>query len=105
MSEYIDNVVVKLKRQYGKDELVAHMLKEQKEKDLEIGMLKSEVDELKYNLDRVLKTDEKTKQRLQQLRSWKSLQDENKSLKEKAKKFEKEYNRVFLELIKEKNKP
>ena len=45
-SNYIDNALIRLKRQYGKDELVAVLIKEIKSKDIEIGKLKSEIDYL-----------------------------------------------------------
>ena len=47
------DVLIKLRRQYGKDELVLHLLKVNSELNIELGKLKSEVlyleNELKIN--------------------------------------------------------
>jgi SMC interacting uncharacterized protein involved in chromosome segregation len=48
--DYFDNVLIKLKREYNMDELVASLIKQISEKDVLIGQLKSEIDELKYEL-------------------------------------------------------
>jgi predicted RNase H-like nuclease (RuvC/YqgF family) len=49
----IQDVLIKLRRQYGKDELVLHLLKVNSELNIELGKLKSEVlyleNELKVN--------------------------------------------------------
>jgi hypothetical protein len=47
---YFDRCLIKLKRDYGKDEFVAHLLKLLKERDIEIGKLNSEIDYLTYEL-------------------------------------------------------
>jgi hypothetical protein len=49
--DYLDNVLIKLKRKYGKDEAVAALIKQIKEKDLEIGKLSAEIDHLNSELD------------------------------------------------------
>jgi len=48
--EYIDNVLIKLKREYGKDELVMALNKQLSDKDVEIGQLKSEIEHLEREL-------------------------------------------------------
>ena len=48
--DYLDNVLIKLKRQYEKDEAVAALIKKLKEKDLEIGKLSAEIDYLNSEL-------------------------------------------------------
>ena len=48
--DYIDRTLIKLKRQYRKDELVAALLKQISEKDVELGKLRSEVDYLQNEL-------------------------------------------------------
>ena len=45
-----DNVLIRLKRKYSKDELVSGLIRQLSEKDVEIGKLKSEICELNYNL-------------------------------------------------------
>ena len=47
---YEDNVLIRLRRDYSKDELVAFALKTIKDKDIELGKLKSYIDELEFNL-------------------------------------------------------
>jgi hypothetical protein len=46
---YEDNVLIKLRRDYAKDEVVMYALNKLKEKDIEIGILKSEIHELQDN--------------------------------------------------------
>ena len=59
MSKYIDDVVVKLKRVYSKDELVVKMINEQTSLKKEINLLKTQNDRLKYKLKKILKLDKK----------------------------------------------
>jgi hypothetical protein len=59
MSKYIDDVVVKLKRVYSKDELVVTMINEQALLKKEINLLKTQNDRLKYKLKKILKLDKK----------------------------------------------
>ena len=59
MSKYIDDVVVKLKRVYSKDELVVKMINEQTSLKKEINLLKTQNDRLKYKLKKLLKLDKK----------------------------------------------
>lgn len=47
---YEDRVLVRLKRQYSKDEYVSVLLKKLSKSEVEKGMLKSEVDELIFRL-------------------------------------------------------
>lgn len=48
--DYIERTMIKLQRQYSKDELVAALLKQISEKDIEIGKLCAEVDYLQNEL-------------------------------------------------------
>lgn len=41
--DFFDRALLKLKRKYGKDELVSSLVKQVQGKDLEIGKLKSEI--------------------------------------------------------------
>ena len=59
MSKYIDDVVVKLKRVYSKDELVVNMINEQTSLKKEINLLNTQKDRLKYKLKKILKLDKK----------------------------------------------
>lgn len=47
---YIDRTLVRLRRQYSKDEVVAGLNSKLKEKDIEIGKLLSEIDYLNNKL-------------------------------------------------------
>lgn len=49
-SDYIEGVLIRLRRKYGKDEYIGALLKEIKNRDVEIGKLKSEVDYLNIEL-------------------------------------------------------
>ena len=59
MSKYIEDVVVKLKRVYSKDELVVNMINEQTSLKKEINLLNTQKDRLKYKLKKILKLDKK----------------------------------------------
>ena len=50
-TDYIDRTLIKLKRKYGKDELVASLIKQIKEDQIKIGQLSSEIDYLKNELE------------------------------------------------------
>lgn len=47
--DFIDNVLIKLKRKYRKDEVLSAVIKENSELKVEIGQLKSEIDYLTEN--------------------------------------------------------
>ena len=50
-TDYIDRTIIKLKRKYGKDELVATLIKQIKEDQVLIGQLSSEIDYLRNELE------------------------------------------------------
>ena len=54
MSDYIDNILVKLKRKYGKDELVASLIKENNELKNKNTELNLEIIEARRTVKRVL---------------------------------------------------
>lgn len=98
MADYIDKLVVKLKRKHSKDELVAHLVKKESELKKEIGILKSERDEAMYKLDKLVKLDNNTKSRIGQMILYKKLKSENNALKAKCTKLAKEKD-VFLQQL------
>lgn len=49
--DFIDNTLIRLKREYTKDEVVSALYKKLSERDIEIGGLKSHIDELEYSLN------------------------------------------------------
>ena len=88
MSKYIDDVVVKLKRVYSKDELVVKMINEQTSLKKEINLLKTQNDRLKYKLKKLLKLDKKeiiaVKAEMKEKSIYKNMQKEIDSLREKC---------------------
>jgi chromosome segregation ATPase len=50
---YEDDTLIRLRRQYSKDETVAALSKKLSEADVKNGMLQSEIDELKHDLSKV----------------------------------------------------
>lgn len=50
MSGYIERALIKLKREYGREELFSTLINQVREKDFRIGELTSEVDELKHEV-------------------------------------------------------
>lgn len=55
-NNFYDEALIKLRRQYGKDELVAVLTKQLSQKDFEIGQLKSYIDELEDTLKKTQNT-------------------------------------------------
>lgn len=54
--DYFDNVLIKLRRQYSKDEVVAALSKKISELEIENGTLKSEIEHLEFELKKYKKT-------------------------------------------------
>lgn len=50
--DYIDRVLIKLRREYSKDELVTYLFNKTKTLELENGQLKAEIDHLTHCLDK-----------------------------------------------------
>lgn len=53
--DYFDNVLIKLRRQYSKDEAVAALSKKISELEIENGALKSEIEHLEFELKKYKK--------------------------------------------------
>lgn len=53
--DFYEEVLIKLKRRYGKDETVAALIKKLSEAEIENGKLKSEVEHLQYEVDNLQK--------------------------------------------------
>jgi hypothetical protein len=47
-NEFFDNVLIKLKRKYSKEEVLSAVIKQNSEYEVEIGKLKSEIDFINY---------------------------------------------------------
>ena len=99
MSDYIEKVVLRLKREYSKDELVAHLSKKLTEAEMEIGMLKSENEEMLYKLNKTLKLDPEDLNRLCQTLRYQKKNEKIKHWKERYKKMELERDKLLLKVI------
>lgn len=53
--DYVDSVLIKLKRKYYKDEVVAALYKKLSERDIEIGKLKSELQHKQHEIKKLEK--------------------------------------------------
>jgi len=99
MSKYIDDVVVKLKRVYSKDELVVKMINEQTSLKKEINLLKTQNDRLKYKLKKLLKLDKKeiiaVKAEIKEKSMYKNMQKEIDSLREKCERLTNTNNKLI----------
>jgi uncharacterized protein YqfA (UPF0365 family) len=51
--DYIERTILQLRREYGKDELVAALIKQISEREIEIGKLKAELDEANDKVDKI----------------------------------------------------
>lgn len=48
--DYVDNVLIKLKREYQKDEVLSAIIKQNSEHQIKIGMLQSEIQHLENEI-------------------------------------------------------
>ena len=88
--DFIDRTLIRLRREYGKDEVVSALSKQLSEKDIEIGQLKSEIEHLNHLLnqkeaDREANREARKEARKellykQQANKIKALENKNKSL-------------------------
>ena len=99
MSKYIEDVVVKLKRVYSKDELVVKMINEQTSLKKEINLLNTQKDRLKYKLKKILKLDKKeiiaVKAEMKEKFIYKNMQKEIDSLREKCERLTNTNNKLI----------
>ena len=99
MSKYIDDVVVKLKIVYSKDELVVKMINEQTSLKKEINFLKTQNDRLKYKLKKLLKLDKKeiiaVKAEMKEKSIYQNMQKEIDSLREKCERLTNTNNKLI----------
>lgn len=76
--DYIDNVLIKLRRTYSKDETVAALDKKLRETEYELGVVRSERDEAVSELDRLRKMEKHYKNVIE---NCKTIRDKNRELK------------------------
>lgn len=116
--DYINRTIIKLRRKYGKDELVAALNTQLSEKDVEIGKLTSEIVFLE---DKVEKLSKEVLSLGNKLKFHKNIREsakiecrkeelyqhqlaENRKLRKELKELRLKYNDVFAKLIYLKNK-
>ena len=98
--KYIDNVVLRLKRKYGKDELVQHLIKKTEEQDIEIGKLKAEIDHLEANIPHK-EINAKAKAINKADINYQNLLNQNKRLRQRVKALRKNNEELIIKLSKE----
>jgi predicted RNase H-like nuclease (RuvC/YqgF family) len=95
--EFFDEIFIKLRRQYGKDELVADLVKRLKDRDVEIGKLKAEIDFLNNELiDKEF--NEKVRIQVRKEELYNIQLSENKRLIKEVKELKKKRDRLRYEL-------
>lgn len=99
MEKFIDNTLLRLRRQYSKDELVAALNKKLKDVEMELGMVKSERDEYQYKLQKINLWDKETKSRAAQLQHFQKLSSEIQALRKKNKKLKKDNEELLCKLV------
>ena len=97
-NSYFDNVLIRLKRQYSKDEYVSALLKKFSEQEIEKGIITSERDEAIFALNEFLNLPSDVKSRIGQRKYYRQRIKEIKSLREKNKKLKIDNERLFHKL-------
>jgi hypothetical protein len=103
-SKYFDRVLLKLKRQYGKEEYIAALLKKISDLEIENGKLISEKDEAVYNLEQALKLPEQIKSKIGARSYYRKKIVQIKKLQKQVKSLKIENQKIFQDLIKHKNR-
>lgn len=57
--DYFENILIKLKRKYSKDEVFSAIIKQNSDYEIQIGQLKSEVDYLNDKISKISKKNER----------------------------------------------
>ncbi len=96
---FIERTVLKLRREYSKDELVAHLNKQISEKDVEIGKLKAFITELEANIANLENLDKKEGKILSKVDERViALEKRNRKLSDKNKRLENKVNSLLYKL-------
>lgn len=98
--DYIDRVALKLKRQYSKDEYVAHLLKQVSDLEIEKGVLQSERDEAVDKYNDIMKLDQKAKSALGQEKKYQKMKAEVEKVRQEKNKLKKEKEELLIKLAK-----
>jgi hypothetical protein len=106
-NDFFDRALIKLNRKYGKDELVLSLKKEIKDKDIEIGSLKSEIDFLtdelsskKQQLKLKKEIDKAASIELRKEKQYQQILTENKNNQKTIRTFRKEKEELIIRLAK-----
>jgi hypothetical protein len=95
-----DRTLIRLRREYSKDEAVAALSKKLTEKDVEIGVLSAEVDHLTSELNTLIDQKEINKQARKEVRKdemYKQLLVANRKLREQRKELRRVRNELLVE--------
>ena len=103
--DYIDKTILRLRREYSKDEIVSALNKQISERDVTIGILKDTIDELRERIQDIHKGFDKEaliEGRMKRLENQliKQEKDKNKSLKAQIKLLKKEKDQLLTKLLK-----
>lgn len=93
---FIDNVLIRLKRQYSKDELVAALNKKISELEIENGKLLSEIE---YLNDEIKKQIKQKGNDLKKHPLWKQQQQISKRREEKIKRIEEDNRKLIARVL------
>ena len=109
--DYIERLVLNLKKNYSKDELVAHLMKVEKELKIEKGILQSEVEELKHNnkelkkaLKRATQSSKEVRNSIKKERLYIQLEEQCEQLRLKCIRIQSEHDRFVSRCIGSQNK-
>ena len=97
MASDID-ILLKLRRAYSKDEVVASINQQLKEKEFEVGMLKSTISELEYEIEKLTKVSVSAKQQVKNLKDQQRLKKYKKTVKHARENMRFWQNKYFTEL-------
>lgn len=93
---FIDNVLIRLKRQYSKDELVAALNKKISELEIENGKLLSEIEYLNIEIKKQIKQKDND---LKKHPLWEQQQQISKRREEKIKRIEEDNRKLIARVL------
>jgi predicted nucleic acid-binding Zn-ribbon protein len=100
-SDYCDRTLIRLRREYTRDEVVSALYKKLSEKEIEIGQLKSEIDHLNSKLQNTKEQNETNKAGRIEARKdalYKLKAEENKKLKKQIKQLKQHRDELMSKL-------
>lgn len=101
-----ENVLVHLRRHYGKDEMVAYVIKRIRELKIELGQANSEIDHLNEELNKTIKnknlnqeTDKEARKEAKKEEIFKQNREEILNLRAKNKRLSKDNSDLIVKLL------